>query len=94
MEEKDDGSTHKRKPWGETFHFCPVALKDIGVLWPGSQDTALRLVLNTIICFNYRLVTMHLTSGTATASITLVVKKPKRSLQLIHYAMWTPSRYI
>lgn len=46
--EDDSDSAHKRKPWGETFHFCPVALHDNGVLWPGSQDTALRLV-QTII---------------------------------------------
>jgi hypothetical protein len=45
MEEDDDRLAHKRKQWGETFHFCPVALKDRGVLWPGSQETALRLVL-------------------------------------------------
>lgn len=46
-EDDDDGSAHKRKPWGETFHFCPVALSDNGVLWPGNQDTAVRLVLTS-----------------------------------------------
>ena len=32
----------KRKPWGDTSYFCPVALKDQGVLWPGSEEHALR----------------------------------------------------
>lgn len=62
MEEEDDNSAHKRKPWGETLHFCPVALKDNGVLWPGSQDTALRLVITTIIMleyFNYHCATIY-----------------------------------
>ena len=45
------------------MHFCPVALKDNDVLWPGSQDTALRLVLTTIIilnCFNCYCATIYM----------------------------------
>ena len=30
----------KRKPWGDSAHFCPLALLEQGVLWPGNQDTA------------------------------------------------------
>lgn len=46
-EEDEDGDENdeqalKRKPWGDSGHFCPVALVDKGVLWPGSQDTAAR----------------------------------------------------
>ena len=32
----------KRKPWGDTLHYCPVALNENAVLWPGSQETAVR----------------------------------------------------
>ena len=44
--EEDDGEDElvmrQRKPWGDTAHFCPVALAEKGVLWPGNQDTAAR----------------------------------------------------
>lgn len=94
--EDDEDSAHKRKPWGETFHFCPVALNDMGVLWPGNQETALRLVQTIIGMLNcYHYATVHITfiSGIVIASITSVVKKPKRNLQLIHCIMWAPLRY-
>ena len=41
-EEEGDEAAMKRKPWGDSAHFCPVALKEHGVLWPGNQDTAAR----------------------------------------------------
>ena len=28
----------KRKPFGETRHYCPVMLKEKGVLWPGTPE--------------------------------------------------------
>ncbi len=40
--EESEEEMLKRKPWGDTRHFCPVALAEKGVLWPGSQDYALR----------------------------------------------------
>ena len=49
-EEDNEALALKRKPWGETHHFCPVALNDKGVLWPGNPETALWLVA---LC-NYR----------------------------------------
>ena len=32
----------KRKAWGNSSIFCPVALHDLNVLWPGNQDFACR----------------------------------------------------
>ena len=43
--EDNEDLAHKRKPWGDTLHFCPVALTESGVLWPGSQETAVKLAL-------------------------------------------------
>ena len=40
--EENEEQALKRKPWGDSGHFCPVALVDKGVLWPGSQDTSAR----------------------------------------------------
>ncbi|XP_064400448.1 adenylate kinase 9-like [Halichondria panicea] len=40
--EESEEEMLKKKPWGDTRHFCPVALAEKGVLWPGSQDYALR----------------------------------------------------
>ena len=42
--EESEEQMLKRKPWGDTLHFCPVALAEKGVLWPGTQDIAARLV--------------------------------------------------
>lgn len=41
-EEESEAAARKRKPWGGTLHFCPVALKEQGVLWPGNEEYALR----------------------------------------------------
>ena len=41
-EEEAEQAARRRKPWGDTSHFCPVALQENGVLWPGSQDQAIR----------------------------------------------------
>ena len=42
-EEEESGNlSKKRKPWGDTSYFCPVALSERGVLWPGSEEHALR----------------------------------------------------
>ena len=40
--EENEEQMLKRKPWGDTRHFCPVALAERGVLWPGLQDVATR----------------------------------------------------
>ena len=41
-EQENEAAAKKRKPWGDTLHFCPVALKEQGVLWPGNEECALR----------------------------------------------------
>lgn len=41
-EEADELSAKTRKPWGDTSFYCPVSLKEQGVLWPGSLDTTIR----------------------------------------------------
>lgn len=46
-EEGDEGEENpealrRRKPWGDSAHFCPVALHEQGVLYPGNEDTAAR----------------------------------------------------
>lgn len=38
--EESEEASRKRKPWGDSAHFCPLALLEQGVLWPGNQDTA------------------------------------------------------
>lgn len=43
-EEESETQMLMKKPWGDTHHFCPVALES-GVLWPGSQENAVRLDL-------------------------------------------------
>ena len=48
-EEEDDEDGDKEdswqyKPWGDTRHFCPVALKNSGILWPGNNEIAMRYV--------------------------------------------------
>lgn len=46
-EEGDEGEENpealrRRKPWGDSAHFCPVVLHEQGVLYPGNEDTAAR----------------------------------------------------
>ena len=50
-EEDEEQAARRRKPWGHTSHFCPVALKEKGVLWPGSQDLAARY-RERLYCFS------------------------------------------
>ncbi|KAJ3607116.1 hypothetical protein NHX12_026630 [Muraenolepis orangiensis] len=39
-EEREEEDTTSNKLFGDTLHFCPVALKDHGVLWPGKDEVA------------------------------------------------------
>ena len=39
-EEEDMFNKEKKKPFGDTRNYCPVALKDDNVLWPGSPEFA------------------------------------------------------
>ena len=40
-EERDnEAALRDHKPWGETRHYCPVALKEQAVLWPGNPELA------------------------------------------------------
>ena len=39
-EDVDVFNKEKRKPFGDTKHYCPVALKENNVLWPGSSECA------------------------------------------------------
>ena len=41
-DEGDELSSKRRKPWGDTSYYCPVSLKDQGVLWPGNLDICSR----------------------------------------------------
>lgn len=41
-DEDDDEDPNKKKPFGETRHFCPVMLKEQNVLWPGSSECAVK----------------------------------------------------
>ena len=34
--------SRQQKPWGYTRHFCPVAFRNSGVLWPGNNEIASR----------------------------------------------------
>ncbi|XP_041351641.1 adenylate kinase 9-like isoform X3 [Gigantopelta aegis] len=40
--EEEDPNRSKKKPLGDTNHFCPVALTDDGVLFPGNPEIAAR----------------------------------------------------
>eukprot|EP00795_Rhopilema_esculentum_P017699 gene17699-9356_t len=40
QDDEDVFNKEKRKPFGDTKHYCPVALKESTVLWPGSPDCA------------------------------------------------------
>ena len=40
--EENEEASRRRKPWGDSAHFCPVALCEQGVLYPGNEDTAAR----------------------------------------------------
>lgn len=48
-EGEEEELTKKRKPWGDTSYFCPVALGEKGVLWPGSEEHAVRFVTISLI---------------------------------------------
>ncbi|XP_047128980.1 adenylate kinase 9 isoform X1 [Hydra vulgaris] len=41
-DEDESNDRNKKKPLGETLHFCPVKLKENDVLWPGSNDFAVK----------------------------------------------------
>ena len=41
-EEEEELQRLSRRPWGVSKHYCPVALRDQEVLWPGNPDHALR----------------------------------------------------
>ena len=41
----------KRKSWGDSGWFCPVALKEQMILWPGNQDIAMKY-LEKFYCFS------------------------------------------
>jgi YHS domain-containing protein len=38
--QEEDPNRNKKKPLGDTNHFCPVALKDNFVLYPGNPEIA------------------------------------------------------
>lgn len=42
FEEDEEEDANKKKPFGETAHYCPVMLKERNVLWPGSSETAVK----------------------------------------------------
>ena len=42
MDDDEDEDPNKKKPFGETLHFCPIKLKEKQVLWPGSPDCAVK----------------------------------------------------
>ena len=37
-EEEEDPNRSIKKPLGDTNHFCPVALKEQDILWPGNPE--------------------------------------------------------
>ncbi|XP_019849767.1 PREDICTED: adenylate kinase 9-like [Amphimedon queenslandica] len=41
-EEREAMEAKKRKPWGDSYHFCPVALFESNVLWPGQAEHVVR----------------------------------------------------
>ena len=41
-EDEDETTSMKRKPWGDTSHFCPVVLAKLDVLWPGNPEIAVK----------------------------------------------------
>lgn len=44
-------ASRQQKPWGCTRHFCPVALRNDAVLWPGNNEISLRY-RDDIYCFS------------------------------------------
>ena len=40
MEQEEDPNRNKKKPLGDTNHYCPVALKETNVLYPGNPEVA------------------------------------------------------
>eukprot|EP00731_Ephydatia_muelleri_P001091 Em0001g1091a len=51
QDEENEESKLKRKPWGDSGRFCPVALKESGVLWPGRRDIAVKY-REKLYCFS------------------------------------------
>ena len=58
-EEDSEDLAPKRKPWGDTRHFCPVALTESGVLWPGNQETAVKLALYVWVLMEFVVSYVH-----------------------------------
>ncbi|XP_076612348.1 adenylate kinase 9 isoform X2 [Chaetodon auriga] len=50
-EEEDEGDTAAKRLFGDTHHFCPVALKNQNVLWPCSDEIAAKYREKTF-CFS------------------------------------------
>lgn len=40
--QEEDPNRNRKKPLGDTNHFCPVALKESGILYPGNPEIAAR----------------------------------------------------
>ena len=40
MFQEEDPNRNKKKPLGDTNHYCPVALKETNVLYPGNPEVA------------------------------------------------------
>lgn len=45
-EDESEEAQRRKKPWGDSSHYCPVALKEMGVLWPGKP----RIVTTPLVC--------------------------------------------
>ena len=41
-EEASESGSRQLKPWGDTRHFCPVALRNDNVLSPGNTEILLK----------------------------------------------------
>eukprot|EP00057_Strongylocentrotus_purpuratus_P026855 XP_011681329.1 PREDICTED: adenylate kinase 9 [Strongylocentrotus purpuratus] len=54
MEEEEDEEVtkNKKKQFGDTKHFCPVALKEQNVLWPGNPEIAAKYREKVYYCSN------------------------------------------
>jgi len=42
LDEDEDDDPNRKKPFGETAHYCPVMLKEQQILWPGMPDVAVK----------------------------------------------------
>lgn len=81
----DEGSTEgsrQHKPWGDAHHFCPVALRNYNVLWPGSNEISLRYPWPLIIVQNFYQGGVYCT-GIKKRYIVSVQKKLRKSSMLI-----------